>query len=136
MTTVREIIFGESMDPFATWTAWDPTGGLNINLINFSGTMYEQVGDQVTIDITGVLSTLLSDGGLTAVLENLPIPAAAGSTYDGAVDIQNYSTMVSENGTVDINPGVSATNLVINPLSAFKDETVYTIKGTIVYTSV
>jgi hypothetical protein len=137
MTTIREKILGPgAMDPYIGMPSWAPMPGLNLFSINFSGTVYNQVGTLVTIHLCGLFASYLSDSGATVVFGNLPIPATAGGPYVGVVEIRNFTTgVVQEDGVLTINPGVSTTNLIMTcpPPENFQTENLVFCVGTITY---
>ena len=131
---VRQTMFSETMD-YTGMTMWTPTPGLNIKIANFNSCAYTVSGSVVTLEMCGVFGTLLTDSGNTAELDGLTLAALAGSTYSASLEFINRDDNTTVlTGTMDIDPAVNATKLVLNPPVPFESDTLYTIKVTMVYT--
>jgi len=134
MPTVRVAIFNDNTD-YSAWTTWVPTGGLNIASNVATGTVYQNVGGVITVQLAEVFTAGAT--ATTVELGTLPVAAAGGQVYNGTATCYVLENMAQLNdAALEIDPGVANDTIVITPQSpGVTNGVTYALIGSISYDS-
>ncbi len=123
---------------YTKWQDWSPTvvAGTDTQLVSSVGTMYKRVGNQVHIILN--IQFVYDPPGASATtitLGNLPLSAAAGSTYDNNtvmnLDFTLPPTIVP--GALRIDPASSNVELIVENSFTYVAGVSYTVQGELIY---
>lgn len=127
-----------TMFHYTDWLPWSPTvvSGTNSGLFSSVGTFYKRVGNQVHLrlniqfvyDPPGAATT-------TITLNNLPLTAALGTTYDNnlVLDLNFIIPPAIVPGALRINPGIDQSQIVVENFFTYVPNVSYTAQGEIIY---